>query len=270
MRAPLTLILRAVIGMAWIFPVYWLIVVATGARGSAYSIPPVFVPLFHFLPVASVLAHTHLLQHVLNSVIVTTSTIVLVLFTGALGGYALSEVRFPGRSLYFLLALGVMMLPQQALMVPQYVVLYHLRMLNTYAAMIIPFATSTSSIFLFRQFFMRLPTSYRDIASVEGVSTARYLWRVALPLARPAVAATVLLTFISSWNMFQWPLVMISSKSIQPLEVSLTFYMQAFEGHWRQLASVALLALLPVIGVFALTQRYIVSAVAGGELAQKE
>lgn len=262
-------LLRVVVAVAWIVPVYWVLVVATGRPGSAYSIPPVFLPMFRFGPLWSVLTHTHILRHFLNSVFITAATIALVLITGALAGYALAEMRFPGRSFYFLVTLGVMMLPQQALMVPQYVVLFHLHMLNSYAAMIVPFAASTSTIFLFRQFFMKLPASYREIARIEGVGVLRYLWRVAVPLARPAVSASILLTFISSWNMFQWPLIMTTSTNIQPLEVALTFYMQAFQSHWRELASAAFLALVPIIIVFLFTQRYIVGAVAGGELAEK-
>jgi ABC-type glycerol-3-phosphate transport system permease component len=263
-------LLRLFVAVVWIVPVYWVLVIATGHAGSAYSLPPVFLPMFRLGPLLTVLQQTHILHHLLNSVFITGTTIVLVLVTGALAGYALAEIQFPGRSLYFLLTLGVMMLPQQALMVPQYIVLFHLHMLNTYASMIVPFAATTATIFLFRQFFMKIPASYREIARIEGVSVLRYLWRVAVPLARPAVSASVLLTFIASWNMFQWPLIMTTSKSIQPLEVALTYYMQAFQAHWRELASAALLALIPIILVFVFTQRYIVSAVAGGEMTQKE
>ncbi len=266
----LTYVLRGVVAALFIAPVYWVFVIATGFHGAAYSLPPVWVPLFHLRPLAYVLLHTQWLRYVANSVFITASTIALVIATSALAGYALAEVRFPGQSWYFYLVLGVMMLPQQALLVPQYVTLYHLDMLNTYASMIVPFAANTSTIFLFRQFFMKLPRSYRDIARIEGVSTLTYIRRVALPLARPAVATSVLLTFISSWNQFQWPLIMTNSPQIQPIELALSHYMQAYQANWRELTSAALLALLPILIVFALTQHHIVRAVAGGELAQKE
>jgi len=258
------------VAAAFSVPIYWVFVIATGYHGAAYSLPPVWRPMFHWGPLFYVWTHTHWTRYLLNSVIISAFTITLVVVTSALAGYALAEIRFPGSSLYFYVVLGVMMLPQQALLVPQYVMMYHLHLLNTYAGMIIPFAASTSGIFLFRQFFKKLPTSYREIARLEGVGTLTYLRRVALPFARPAVATTVLLTFISSWNQFQWPLIMTNSPQIQPIELALSHYMQAYEANWRDLTSAALIALVPIIGVFALTQRHIVNAVAGGELAQKE
>jgi multiple sugar transport system permease protein len=266
----LTSLLRGAVAVLFVAPVYWVFVIATGFHGAAYSIPPVWIPLFHLGPLLYVLRHTDWLRYVLNSVLITASTIVLVIVTSALAGYALAELRFPGSNWYFYLVLGVMMLPQQALLVPQYVTLYHLHMLNTYASMIVPFAANTSTIFLFRQFFMKLPRSYRDIARIEGVSTLTYIRKVAVPLARPAVATGVLLTFISSWNQFQWPLIMTNSPQIQPIELALSHYMQAYQANWRDLTAAALLALLPILVVFALTQHQIVRAVAGGELAGKE
>ena len=249
---------------------HWVFVIATGYHGAAYAIPPIWRPLFHWAPFVYVWTHTPWARYVLNSVFISATTIILVVVTSALAGYALAELKFPGNSVYFYLTLGVMMLPQQALLVPQYVVMYHLHLLNSYAGLIIPFAASTSGIFLFRQFFMKLPVSYREVARLEGVSTLTYIRRVAVPLARPAVATTVLLTFISSWNQFQWPLIMTNSPQLQPIELALSHYMQAYQSHWRDLTAAALIALLPILVVFALTQRHIVRAVAGGEIGQKE
>lgn len=266
----LTYLGRAVVAVAMAAPIYWVFVIATGYHGAAYSIPPVFLPLLHWGPLAHVWTHTHWSRYVLNSVFISAATIVLVVITSALAGYALAELKFPGNSIYFFITLGVMMLPQQALLVPQYVVMYHLHLLNSYAGLIIPFGASTSGIFLFRQFFMKLPVSYREIAKLEGVSTLTYLRRVAVPLARPAVATTVLLNFISSWGMFQWPLIMTTTPQIQPIELALSHYMQTYQSHWREMTAAALLALLPILVVFAFTQRFMVRAVAGGELGQKE
>ncbi len=262
--------LRAVIAVLFVAPVYWVLVIATGVRGAAYSLPPVFLPAFHFHAIWVVLTQTHWLRYVANSVFITSVTIVCVLISSALAGYALAEVRMPGKQLVFYLILGVMMLPAQALLVPQYVVLFHLHLLNNYAGLIVPFVANTSGIFLFRQYFMKLPASYREIARIENVGTWTYIRRVAVPLARPAVATVTLLTFISSWNQFQWPLIMTTSTSIDPIELALTHYMQAYQANWRELASAALLAILPIIIVFLFTQKYIVAAVAGGEQGSKE
>lgn len=262
--------LRILAAVLFVAPVYWILVIATGARGAAYSLPPVFVPAFHGRALWTVLTHTHWLRYLTNSVLITSLTILCVLVSSALAGYALAEMRIPGKNQIFYLILGVMMLPGQALLVPQYVVMFHLHLLNSYAGLIVPFAASTSGIFLFRQYFMKLPQSYREIARIERVGTWTYIRRVAVPLARPAVATVTLLTFISSWNQFQWPLIMTTSTSIDPIELALTHYMQTYQANWRELTSAALLAILPIVIVFLFTQRHIVAAVAGGDRGSKE
>ncbi len=269
-RTILVYLLRVFVASLFAMPVYWVFVIATSYHGAAYQLPPVWRPLFHWKPLVFVWTHTPWARYVFNSVFITATTIVFVVVTSAFAGYALAEIKFPGNTLYFYAMLGVMMLPQQALLVPQYVLMYHLHLLNSYAGLIIPFGASTSGIFLFRQFFLKLPVSYREVARIEGVRTLTYLRRVAIPLARPAVATTVLLTFISSWNQFQWPLIMTNSPSLQPIELALSHYMQAYQSNWRDLTSAALIALSPILIVFAFTQRHIVSAVAGGDVGQKE
>ncbi|KUO97322.1 carbohydrate ABC transporter permease [Ferroacidibacillus organovorans] len=263
------LALRILIAVLFIAPIYWTFVIATGARGAAYSLPPVFLPAFHFHALWVVLTQTSWLRYLFNSMLITSLTIASVLVSSALAGYALAEIRMPGKNAVFYLFLGVMMLPGQALLVPQYVVMFHLHLLNSYAGLILPFTANTSGIFLFRQYFMKLPRSYREIARVENVRTWTYIRRVAVPLARPAVATVTLLTFISSWNQFQWPLIMTDTTAIAPIELALTRYMQTYQANWRELASAALLALVPIIIVFLFTQNHIVAAVAGGEQGSK-
>lgn len=108
-----------------------------------------------------------------------------------------------------------------------------------------------------------MPREYWEAARLAGLGHLAYIRRIALPLARPAVATVVLLTFITSWNQFQWPLVMTSSHAVQPIEVALAHYMQTFEANWRKLTSAVVLALAPLVLLFVLLQRHIVEGVAG-------
>jgi ABC-type glycerol-3-phosphate transport system permease component len=172
----------------------------------------------------------------------------------------------------FFLILGVLMLPGQALLIPQYALMYHLNLLNSYTGLIIPFAANTAGIFLFRQFFKQIPTSFREVAMLEGVSTWRYLRKVAVPIARPAVYTVTLLTFISAWNEFQWPLIMTpTSDKLYTVELALNlFYMNSFAGNWRVVTSAATLGILPIVVVFLFAQKYIISGVIGGDAGNKE
>ncbi len=252
-----------IIAVLFAFPLYWVVVTAFQSHGSVYQIPPNFVPSFHGGAFLFVLEHTDWSRFMLNTVFIAGTTVLLVLVTSALAGYALAELSFRGRGVIFFLVLAVIMLPAQALLIPQYAVALHLHLLNTYEIQIVPFAASTFGVILFRQFFKGLPRAYWEAARLEGVGHLRYIWRVAVPLARPAVVTVALLTFISAWNQFQWPLIMTTSTSIQPIEVALSHYMQTFEANWRKLTSAVLLALLPVVLLFLALQRHIVAGVAG-------
>jgi ABC-type glycerol-3-phosphate transport system permease component len=253
----------AVVAAAFSFPLYWVVVTAFNSHGGVFSIPPRFVPGLHTGAFTYVVTHTHWLRAMANTVLISGATVMLVLVTSAMAGYALAELTFPGSNLLFLMAVGVMMLPGQALLIPQYAVAMHLHLLDGYAIQILPFAASTFGVFLFRQFFKSLPREYWEAARLEGVGHLRYIRRIAVPLARPAVMTVILLTFISSWNQFQWPLIMTSSHSVQPIEVALSHYMQTFEANWRKLTSAVLLALAPIVIMFLALQRHIVSGVAG-------
>ena len=257
-------ILAGAVGLVFVLPLWMDLVIALGKRGGAFHIPPTFWPSFHFGAMTVVLTQTHWLHYVANSVLITATTIIGVLTTSLLAGYALAQLRPRGSGAIFVLLIAVMMLPQQALIIPQYVLMKDVHLLNSFGGLILPFTASGAGIFLFRQAFMHMPPSYREAARVDGASTLYYLWRVAIPLLRPAVATTILVTFVSSWNMFQWPLIMADSKSVQPIELALSHYMQAFEANWRELTSAALLAMLPVFMVYGFAQRHIIRSVGGG------
>ncbi|MDA8282347.1 MAG: carbohydrate ABC transporter permease [Actinomycetota bacterium] len=254
---------RAIAAAAFSFPLYWMLVTATGPRGAAYRFPPRILPGLDFHSFVTVIDGSNWARYMLNSTFITATTIVLVLFTSALAGWALVALPLGLRGAVFIVLLGTMLLPEQALIIPQYVVNFHLHLLNTYAVMIVPFAATSSSIFLFRQYFATMPAEWRDAARVEGLGNLRYLWRVAFPAAKPVVFTVILLTFIASWNQFQWPLIMTQNPSIAPIELALNQYQSAYEASQRLINAVSLLALLPIVAVFAVAQRHIVGAVGG-------
>ncbi len=251
------------IAVLFAFPLYWIVVTAFSSHGGVYAIPPNFIPSFHTDAFTFVVTHTAWLRYMLNTVLISVTTVFLVIASSAMAGYALAELRFRGAGFFFFLVLGVMMLPTQALLIPQYAEALHLHLLNSYVIQILPFGASTFGIILFRQFFKTLPREYAEAARIAGVSHLAYIRKVALPLSRPAVVTVALLTFISSWNQFQWPLIMTSSHAIQPIEIALSHYMQTYEANWRKLTSAVVLGLSPIVILFLVFQRHLVAGVAG-------
>ena len=255
--------LQVTIGAGFFFPLYWVLVTATGLRGAVYRIPPTLVPHLSLHPLLEVLRAAPWLHYFANTAGMTLVTVVWVVATSALAGYALAEGRFRGRDILLLVLLGAAMVPEQSLLVPRYLVVHSLHLLNTYVAEILPLLLNSFGVLLFRQFFLTLPSSYRDAARLEGCGELAYLWYVALPLARGIMYAVALLAAVAAWNQFQWPLIVTDSRSIQPLEVILAHFSQTYQSDWRQMASAVLLAVGPLVVFFAFVRRQIMAAVTG-------
>lgn len=260
---------QAGFGVLFGFPLYWVVVTALNNPQNVYKIPPVFIPKLDFQALTSVLSQTNWTTYILNTILIAVVTVVLVLITSALGGYALSDFKFRGQNLITLFILGTMMIPAQAILIPQYLVISKLHLLNTYAVEIVPFAASAFGVFMFRQFFKTMPKEYWEAATMEGGNRFFYLWRVAVPLAKPAVITVALLTFIGAWNMFQWPLIMTDNRNIQPLEVVLAHYMTFYQGNIPKMTAAVMIALFPIAVVFFIAQRHIVAGVAGRDAGIK-
>jgi multiple sugar transport system permease protein len=245
------------------FPLYWAVVLSMARKSQVFTLPPHLLPAFDLHPFERVLGAQPWALYFLNTTVITGATIALVLVTGALAGYALALREFRGREAVFALLLAALMVPAEATLIPDYVIAARLHLLNSLPGQILPFGANVFAIFLFRQFFKTLPPSLWEASQLDRVSWWRYLWRVALPMAKPAVVTVSLLTFASQWSAFQWPLIITQGPTARPVEVGLSLY-QGFDGtHWREDAGAAILTTLPIIIVFAFAQRYFVEAVAG-------
>ena len=254
---------QAIVALGFLFPFYWAMVLSVAPKSRVFTLPPDLVPGWDFHPWERVFQAAPWGLYFLHSVIITGSTILLVLVTGATAGYALSLPTFRGREMVFGIFLAALMVPPEAILIPDYVVAYHLHILNTLRGQVLPFAVNVFAIFIFRQFFKTLPSELWDAAQLDGASWWRYLWHMALPLSKPAVATVSLLTFSSQWSQFQWPLIITQGQAARPIEVALSYF-QGFDGtHWRELAAASILTLIPIIVMFLFTQRYFVVSVAG-------
>lgn len=259
----LRLLLQALIAAAFLFPFYWAVVLSVAPKNHVFTLPPDLVPGWDFHPWADVFRAAPWGLYLLHSTIITGATIVLVLATSATAGYALNLPLFRGREIVFGILLAGLMVPPEAILIPDYLVTYHLHLLNTLTGQVLPFGANVFAIFIFRQFFKTLPKELMDASQLDGASWWHYLWYIALPLAKPAVATVALLTFASQWSQFQWPLIITQGSQARPIEVALSYF-QGFDGtHWRELAAASLLTLTPIFIVFVFTQRYFVVSIAG-------
>jgi multiple sugar transport system permease protein len=196
---------------------------------------------------------------VLVAVLVTAGNL---LFCSALG-YALAKLRFPGKKVLFILVLGMLMVPGMAVFVPQFVLVSNLDLVNTYAGLVLPFLAGPFGVFLMRQYLSSLPDELIEAARVDGAGEFRIFWQIVLPLSRPALATLGILTFLSSWNNFLWPLVVATTEDKYTLPVALALYSvgQNRLNFGLALAG-AVVVVLPVLLVFLLLQRYFLRGIA--------
>ena len=256
-------VLMAGVAACFLAPFYWALVLSVARKADVFTLPPDLVPSFDFHPWERVWHIAPWGLYLWHTAVITGATILLVLATGILAGYALAEVPFRGREIVFAVLLAALMVPPEAILIPDYVLAYHLHLLNTLAGQVVPFGANVFAIFLFRQFFKTLPTELWDASRLDGARWWQYLRAVAVPLAKPVVMTVTMLTFVAQWSQFQWPLIITQGNGARPVEVALS-YLQGFDGsHWRELAAASLLTLAPIFIVFLLTQRYLVASVAG-------
>ncbi len=204
-------------------------------------------------------------RYFLNTIIIAVSTTVLQLTISAMAAYAFAFFRFPFKNAIFFTLLGTMMIPQQALLIPDYIILAKFRLIDTYAALIIPWCTSVYAIFFMRQFFLTLPKDLYDAAVVDGCGRFSFFWRILIPLSKPPLVTLGIFTFLGSWNSFIWPLIVTNSKSLRVLQVGLAYFLQESGTEWGLLMAASTFSIVPlIIGYFIAQKKFVETSATTG------
>ncbi|HCI81216.1 MAG TPA: carbohydrate ABC transporter permease [Ktedonobacter sp.] len=247
-----------------IFPFYWMFVSSLLTTHDAFSTMPIFFPDWQWKNYVHAWTYAPWLQYFANSIFIALCTAILAVVTSLLAGYAFGMMKFPGRNVLFLAILALIMIPFEATLIPSYLIVSTLGWINTYQAQIIPFGVSISGIFLVRQFFLSLPPALWEAAQIDGCSRFKFLWLIAAPLARPALAVVALQVLIGSWNAFLWPYLVTSSDALRPVEVGLQAFTSADGTDVTGLAAAAAFTTLPILIIFLVAQRQFIEGISVG------
>jgi len=196
----------------------------------------------------------------LNSVIVAAIWVAARCAFGALAGYAFARMRFPGRDIVFLVFLSTMMVPGIVTIVPKFIILKELKLLDTYGALTIPFLTDAFGIFLMKQFFESIPNELEEAARIDGASRFRMFFQIVLPNAMPALSALAIFSFQGSWNAFMEPLFYISSEDYFTLPLGLAMFRQANYTEWPAVMAAAVITTVPIAIFYIIFQRRFVAS----------
>jgi len=200
-------------------------------------------------------------RFLLNSALVASVSAVSSLLVSSLAGYGFAKFRFPGRDVLFFGIIGILMVPFQSVVVPLYLWVNRLGLLDTYAGILAPDLVSVFGVFLMRQAIETVPTDYIEAARIDGGSEFGIFWRVVLPSVAPAMATLVIIKFMWTWNELFWPLVVINSPEMKVVTLGLVSFTNMYFIEYNLVTAAAVVSILPVLAIFLLCQRWIVRAV---------
>jgi multiple sugar transport system permease protein len=266
----------AMFGIAVLFAVPFLWSLSTSFRPLAETVQGFSLLPHHWTTIGyhDVFHKYHFGRYTLNSAIIATAITLTNVFLASLGGYAFARLRFPGREVLFLLVLGTLMIPDQLRLVPIYQMLvnwvpswvghigWHNATFTNRNGVILINLVSAASLFLMRQYFLTIPRDLEEAAKLDGAGYFKTYLKVMLPLAGPALAAVTILTFQGSWNDLFWAAVLLQDESQHTIPLGLAYFQQVYTTLWPQLMAASVAAILPILVLFVLFQRYFVAGVA--------
>lgn len=263
---PEVLYYAVLVGLAlpFLLPLLWMLSTAFKPAEMVYASPPQWIPrpvtLDNFREAWGLLDFP---QFIANSLWVTGLTVLGTLLSSSLVGYAFATLPGRGKQFLFNLLLATVMVPASVTLIPLFVLFSKLGWINTYLPLVVPhFFANAFYVFLFRQFFRALPAELFESAELDGCNPWMAYWRIALPLSRPALATVAVFSFIGAWNDFLGPLVYLSTNDKFTVSLGLSLFQGLFWTQLHYLMPMSLVALLPVLVLFLLAQRYFVQGIA--------
>lgn len=257
----------APLSLGFALPLLWLVLSSVMSDAEINRFPAALWP--HGIDLGGyryVLGNAMFPRWFANSFVVAVTTVLSNLLLGSLGGYAFARMRFAGSRLLLGLMLATMVIPFQLTMIPTFLVMKELGLIDTLGALIVPSLVTPFAVFLFRQFFLALPREIEEAAWIDGCSRLRVLFSIVMPLARPALATVAVLTFLATWNDLSWPLIAINHDSQYTLQLGLTTFQGLHHTRWSAVMAGNLITVLPVLVAFLIAQKTFVQSLTSSGL----
>lgn len=251
------------LALLMVMPMLWMVITSFETLNETRHFPPILVPSgVRWQNYTQVLEQAPFARWFLNTVVVTVGVVVANLFFCSLAGYAFARIRFFGRDVVFILVLATLMIPFQVIMIPTFLIVRKLGLIDTLPVLIVPNLAGAFGIFLLRQFFRTLPIELEEAARIDGASRLGVLFKIVLPLSGPALATLAVITFLWTWNDFLWPLVTIYSPSNMTLQLGLTTFQGAHQTNTHYLMAATVMSMVPILLLFFVAQRYFIRGIA--------
>ncbi|MEW5320808.1 carbohydrate ABC transporter permease [Geobacillus thermoleovorans] len=269
MAKQLTTVSIILFGLLFISPLLWMVIASLkpekqifrdmGLKSFILTHPTLenYIQVFERIPY---------FQYLFNSFLTVGCIVLLGLIVNSLCGYALVKLKFPGSDIILMVIIALYIVPFESVILPLYLIVNKLGMVNTYPALIVPFIASAFNIFLFRQFFLGIPKELEEAAYMDGAGPLRTFFRIVLPLSKPVFATSAILTFITHWSDFMWPMIVTTSEELRTVQIGVQLFFVDPPIRYGEIMAALTLATLPVIIVFLLFQKYYVQGITSSGL----
>jgi len=246
-----------------LIPFGWMLVSSVKLDAEVFTVPIQWIPdEFHWDNFTQIWERIPLATYLKNSLILSVSITALQVLTGSFAAYGFAKVRFPGRDLLFVAYLATIAVPWQAYMVPQYIIMEHLGLVDTHLSLILLQAFGAFGVFLMRQYYLSIPDELSEAARLDGLSEYGIWARIILPLSKPALASLALLTFVNTWNDYMGPFIYLTSNDLWTVQIGLRSFVGLFDAEYAMMMTGSVISILPIVVVFLLGQRYFVRGIA--------
>jgi alpha-1,4-digalacturonate transport system permease protein len=251
-------------GLVMVFPIYWMFATAVRPRSEVFGEEMRLLPSsFVWSNFADAWQRLPFLQWTVNSIWIAVIAVALTVSINLLCGYAFAKFRFPGRDILFFAVISALMIPIQVILVPEFLIVSWLGLLNSYWGVILPRAAEAFGIFMVRQFMVAIPDELIEAARIDGAGELKIFIRVVLPLCKPIVAVLVIFTFMWRWNDFVWPLMVLTDQDLYTVQLGLNLLKGQYNTEWTNIMAIAFMTLMPMFVIFMVFQRYLVRGIAG-------
>jgi multiple sugar transport system permease protein len=255
-----------------LFPLAWMVSASLMAPGEASAFPPPLLPraasLDNYRTLFAADGHSGIGRQALNSLLVSIGATLLSLAFNLSAGYAFAKLRFTGRDRLFRSLLGALVVPAQVTMMPLFLMLKEMGLVNTVAGVLVPWLASVFGIFLVRQYTLSIPDELIEAARMDGAGEGRIFVSIVLPLLKPVVVTLAVLTFLGAWNDFMWPLIVLTDREMQTLPVMLASLSREHVQDSELMMAGAVVTVLPVLALFLVLQRYYLEGLTMGGVKQ--
>ena len=250
-----------------IFPFYWMFISAFKTAAEVNTTPPTWLPSrITFENFVYAFRTAPFFRYFLNSVVVTLVVVLLTMLVTILAAFAFSRLEFPGRDIAFAFCISLMMIPFEMIVITNYGTIARLGLIDNLVGLIIPFTSSVFYTYILRNFFLSIPDSLYYSAKVDGASNWAYLWKIMVPIAKPALFTIALLNAIISWNAFLWPLLIVNTRDNRTLPLGLYTFITDGGVRYERLMAASTVVIIPMVILFLFARRSIVKGVARGGL----